>query len=68
MSTEAVERSSILGDEAVLRLIRVLTDEKVQQQLDVCSQRAIYEKMAKLWLHPFIFSGKKVEDSNILSV
>ena len=24
--------------------------------------------MAKLWLHPFIFSRKKVKDSKILSV
>ena len=48
--------------------MRIQADEKIQQQLDVCLQRAIYEKIAKPWLHPFIFSGKKVEDSNSMSV
>ena len=68
VSTEAIERSSIWVDESALRLIKPQAYEKTQQQLDACRHRAVYEKMAKLWLLPFIFSSKKVEDSNILSV
>jgi len=65
MSTEAVERTSIWADEAVL-LLRILVDEKILQQLDICSKKRIYEKMAKLWIHPFIFSIKKVGDIDSL--
>ena len=65
MSTEAVERTSIWADEAVL-LLRILVDEKILQQLDICSKKRIYEKMAKLWIHPFIFSSKKVGDIDSL--
>ena len=38
MSTEAVERSLIWADEAVVLLIRILADEKILQQLDICSK------------------------------
>ena len=38
MSTEAVERSFIWADEAVVLLIRILADEKIFQQLDICSK------------------------------
>ena len=68
MNTEAVERSLIWADEAVLQMIRIWVGEKIQQQLDICSKRPIYEKMGKQWLHPFIFSSKKVKDSNSLPV
>ena len=68
-SAEAVERSSVSTHVAVRRLMRIQADEKIQQQLGVCSQRAIYGKMMdKLRLHPFVFSGKKMKDSNIWSV
>jgi len=40
MSTEAVERSSIWTDAAVLPLIRILADEKILQQFDLCSKKA----------------------------
>ena len=42
MSTEAVERTSIWDDEAVL-LLRVLVDEKIIQQLDICSKKTDLE-------------------------
>ena len=67
MGTDTFEGSSIWADEAVLRLIRIWVDKNIQQQLDICSQRPIYKKMAKLWLHPFILVSMKVEDSYSLS-
>ena len=68
MNMEAVGRSPLWADEAVLRLMRNWADEKIQQQLDICSKRPINDKMVKLWLYPLIFSSKKVEDSNSLCV
>ena len=53
--------------EAVLLLIRISADEEIQRQLEVCSKRPIYKKMAKLKLHSFVFSSKIVEVSNSLS-
>ena len=53
--------------EAVLLLIRICADEEIQRQLEVCSKRPIYKKMAKLKLQSFVFSSKIVEDGNSLS-
>ena len=39
MSMEAAERSSIWADEAVILLIRIWTDEKIQRQLDIWSKK-----------------------------
>ena len=39
MSTEAVERTPILANEAVLLLMRILAEEKILQQLDICSNK-----------------------------
>ena len=68
MSTETIEGSSIWTDDEVLLLIGIWVDEQILQQLDICSKRPIYDKMAELWLHPYIFVGKTVEDNNILPV
>ena len=40
MSTEALDRSSIWADEAVLLLIRIKADEKIIQQLAIGSEKA----------------------------
>ena len=39
MNTKAVERTSNWAYEAVVLLIRVLVDEKILQQLDICSKK-----------------------------
>ena len=66
MNKEAAEKCSVWTDEAVLLLTRLWADEKVLQQLDICSKRPIYKKMTNPWIHPFIFSSKKVGDTDSL--
>ena len=60
MSTEALDRSSIWADEAVLLLIRIKADEQIIQQLDIGSEKADLREDGLTMDHPVIFSSKKI--------
>ena len=66
MNKEAVERSSMWTDKAVLFLIGIWADEEILQQWIFAQKRPICEKTAELWIHPFIFPNRKVGDIDCL--
>ena len=48
MSESKTERGTLWGDDKVIALIEIWTDEGIQQQLDSCTRKlTIFEKIAR---------------------